>query len=593
MTVTEPSEKRLAGISTSPGICIGKAHIVDTGEVDIIEKYTIGEDGIQNEIKRFKTAVNSTDDELQTIIRETTENGHSDVRLAILETHRALLKDKKLFQSTITTIQDRRINAEWALKMVEADLQTKFQMMSNDYLKERGRDIAHVVKRILQNLVGTDPVDIGAINKRVILVAHELSASSALQINLERIKGVITDQGGEASHAGIIARTLGIPVVMGLENATKQIKNDEVIIVDGTSGTVVIYPFEQTLIDYEEHQFNYEKACIQIIKESYDTAETQDGFPLKIMGNIERPETVVSLLDHGGEGVGLYRTEFQYLRRPYLPGEDELFEDYKDVVEVVAPRPVTFRTLDINGDKLLDRDSYFQEANPALGQRGIRYCLKERGVFKTQLRAILRASAFGNVRILFPMVSCVNEILEAKEILKQITDSMQEEAVAIGTDIQVGIMVEVPSAVIMADVMADAVDFFSIGTNDLIQYTLAVDRGNRKVAGLFDPLHPAIIRLLHRVSQVAGEKGKKVAMCGEMAANPMHIPILLGLGIDELSMSPQSIPAVKRMIRSLNLSDCQQFLTEVLNQKTVREITGLVHDTYGIVVKESLYSTAG
>ena len=299
------------------------------------------------------------------------------------------------------------------------------------------------------------------------------------------------------------------------------------------------------------------------------------------MGNIELPEEVVSVLDHGGDGIGLYRTEFQYLTRSDFPGEDELFDKYKDVVEVMAPRPVTIRTLDINGDKAIASSNGSDEANPALGLRAIRYCLKRPDIFRTQLRAILRAAAFGNVRILIPMISSLDEIRDTKKLLNEAADSLEKEGKAYNKNIEFGIMIEVPSAVIMADVMAQEADFFSIGTNDLIQYTLAIDRGNREVAHLYHPFHPAILRMIKHVTDVGKEKGIKVFMCGEMAGDPFNVPVLLGLGIDELSMNPQSIPAVKNMIRSLKVEDARHFIKEALKQTTTMDVIKLVEASFG------------
>jgi phosphotransferase system enzyme I (PtsI) len=311
---------------------------------------------------------------------------------------------------------------------------------------------------------------------------------------------------------------------------------------------------------------------------------------MAVMGNIELPEEVFALLNYGGDGIGLYRTEFQYFNRSDFPGEDELFDKYKDVVEVIAPRPVTIRTLDINGDKALSNQFNSEETNPALGLRAIRYCLKKPQVFKEQLRAILRAAAFGNVRIMFPMISTYFEIREAIRMLDAAAESLEKDGLPYNRDIEVGAMIEVPAAVVMADVLADNVDFFSIGTNDLIQYTLAIDRGNEQVAHLFQPLDPAIIRMLKQVADVAKEKEVKIFMCGEMAGTPHHIPLLLGIGLDELSMNSQSIPDIKRVIRLLNVADARSFLQEVLQMKTARSIFELIKATYGSILSEQIYS---
>ncbi|UCE55835.1 MAG: phosphoenolpyruvate--protein phosphotransferase, partial [Desulfobacterales bacterium] len=327
-----------------------------------------------------------------------------------------------------------------------------------------------------------------------------------------------------------------------------------------------------------------------ITRESHVEATTTDGFRMEVMANIELPEEVAAVRNYGGDGIGLYRTEFQYMNRPEFPGEDELFDRYKDVVEVMASKPVTIRTLDINGDKALANNYGYDEVNPVLGLRAIRYCLKKPDIFKTQLRAILRAAAFGNVRILFPMISAYFEIRLAKKMLDEAAESLQKDGLPFNRKIDVGIMIEVPSAVMTADLMAKEVDFFSIGTNDLIQYTLAIDRGNKQVAHLFQPLDPAILRMLKHVADVAKEKGIKVFMCGEMAGTPHHIPILLGMGMDELSMNPQSIPLVKRVIRSIKLEDTRPFVEDVLKQNTAKSAFELVRDTYGEILADHTYS---
>lgn len=587
MSKTPENETIIRGINASPGICIGKAYLVDKEGVDIVEKYTIKKKKIPAEIKRFKAAVKRAKDELRSIIDDSPkELQHAH----ILETHMALLKDKSLYGKTVKTIEKERVNAEWALKTVVSNLKLIFQTMTDSYLKERASDVVHVSDRIMQNLVGVKIENIAAIDKRVILVARDLSPADTSQINLERIMGFITDLGGKASHTGIIARALEIPAAVGLENATTQVKSEDLIIVDGNTGTVIINPTEQTLVEYEERKIEYEEYKADITRESHVEATTTDGFHLEVMANIELPEEVVSVRNYGGDGIGLYRTEFQYMNRPAFPSENELFERYKDVVEVMDNKPVTIRTLDINGDKALTNHYNHAEANPVLGLRAIRYCLKKPDVFKTQLRAILRAAAFGKVRIMFPMISAYFEIQLAKRMLDDAAESLEKEGLPYNRKIDVGIMIEVPSAVITADLMAEEVDFFSIGTNDLIQYALAIDRGNIQVAHLYQPLDPAILRMLKHVADVAKDKGVRVFMCGEMAGTPHHIPIILGMGLDELSMNPQSIPVAKRVIRSINLKDSQSLLNQALKQTTAKSVFELVRDTFGDILADHTYS---
>jgi phosphotransferase system enzyme I (PtsI) len=579
-------EKLLKGINASPGICIGKAYLVDNEGVDVVEKYFIKDKKRQHEVKRFKAAVKKARDEFQTILKNRPEELQRDY---ILETHVALLKDKMLYGKTVETIQTEGVNAEWALKKIVSNLKATFEKMGDEYLKERAADVVHVSDAIMRNLVGAASKNIAAIDKRVILVAHDLSPADTSQINLEKIKGFITNRGGKASHTGIMAQALEIPAVVGLETATTAIKSDDLIIVDGNTGTVIIDPGEQTLFEYEERRSGYEEYRAVITRESHLAAETTDGVQLEVMANIEFPEEIVSVKNYGGDGIGLYRTEFQYMNRPKFPGEEELFEKYREVVEIMAPQPVTIRTLDINGDKAIANQSGLDEANPALGLRAIRYCLRKPEVFKTQLRAILRAAAFGDVRILFPMIAAYFEICEAIKAMDEAAESLEKDGLPYKREIEIGIMMEVPSAVVMADLLAEKADFFSIGTNDLIQYALAIDRGNRNVAHLYQPLDPAVLRLIKRVADVSREKGIEVFMCGEMAATARHIPLLLGMGMDELSMNPQSIPRAKRVIRTLSVSDARLFVQEALKKKTARDIFEMTQDTYGDMIAELEY----
>jgi phosphotransferase system enzyme I (PtsI) len=584
---TDRKEIIIKGINASPGICIGKAYRVDREGVEVVEKYPIQAKDLSNEIKRFKAAVKKSRDELRKIVEKSPEElQHAH----ILETHMALLKDKMLYGRTIDTVKQERVNAEWALKKVVSNLKEVFQTMTDPYLKERSTDVVQVADSIMHNLVGAKKVNIAAIDKRVILVTHDLTPAETSQIKLERVMGFITDRGGKAAHTGIIARSLEIPAVVGLKTATSSIRSDDLIIVDGISGTVIVHPTEDTLVQYEERKINYEEYKAVITRESKAPAESTDGVRLAVMGNIELPEEVFALLNYGGDGIGLYRTEFQYFNRADFPSEEELFDKYKDVVEVMDPKPVTIRTLDINGDKALTNQFNSEETNPALGLRAIRYCLKKPQVFRDQLRAILRAAAYGNVRILFPLISTYFELCEATRMLDEAAESLEKDGLSYNRDIDVGVMIEVPSAVIMADVIAENVDFFSIGTNDLIQYTLAIDRGNEQVAHLFQPLDPAIIRMLKHVADVAREKDIKIFMCGEMAGTPYHIPLLLGIGMDELSMNPQTIPDIKRVIRSLNVADTRSFLKEVLTQTTAKSTFELIKATYGSILSEHVYS---
>jgi phosphoenolpyruvate-protein phosphotransferase (PTS system enzyme I) len=568
----------LRGISGSPGICIGKAYLVDKEGIDVVPKYALAEGKIEAEKKRFKTAVKKSIDELHRIITETSETFKENAQ--ILETHVVLLKDKMLYDRTLETIEQDKINAEWALRRVVQLIQPVFENMEDSYLKDRAEDVANVSNRIIKHLTGAGSTSIGTINKRVILVARDLSPAETSQINLERIMGFVTDRGGRASHTSIIARSLEIPAVLGVGQATAAIRNDDVIVVDGTAGVVVINPSEETLATAESRKDAFEARRAYYARSGHLPAKTMDGLQLAVMGNIELPEEVVAVLDRGGDGIGLYRTEFQYMARKGFPSEEELFENYKDVVDVMPDKPVTIRTLDINGDKAVSYACEHEE-NPVLGLRAIRYCLQKPEVFLTQLRAILRAAHYGQVRLLLPMISTVQEVHQTKRLLTQAVASLKRDGLPHQKKIPVGVMIEVPSAAIMADVLAREIDFFSIGTNDLIQYTLAMDRSNRKVAYLYNPIHPAVLRLLKQVVQAGARHNIPVFMCGEMAGEGAYVPILLGLGLKELSTNPQSIPLIKNAVRLLNVEQTKKFVERILKQNSTEKIEQIMQETYG------------
>ncbi|NOY69983.1 MAG: phosphoenolpyruvate--protein phosphotransferase [Deltaproteobacteria bacterium] len=583
---TESTETTLNGINASPGICIGKAYLVDPESVSVVKKYTIEPKLVKKEIRRFKTAVTSARKELKAIIAKIPEELRDQTY--ILEAHLLLHKDKMLYEKSIRLIDEERINAEWALKTSIGSVKERFDRIPDPYLKSRAADIEHVSERIMRQLTGATDVDLTVIDKRVILVAHNLSPAETSQIQVNRVMGFVTDRGGKASHTSIIARTLEIPAVLGLGNATTMIQNDDLIIVDGSEGIVIVNPDEKTLIRYEELNRRYESYKADILRISEAPAVSTDGRHFKIMGNIELPEEVVGVRDHGGDGIGLFRTEFLYLSRNNFPEETELFNQYREIVELMAPGPVTIRTLDINGDKEISSLPALQEANPALGLRAIRFCLKKPKIFKTQIRAILRAAAFGNVRLLLPMISGCEEIQQSKRIIEQAAASLEKDGLPHKADIEIGAMIEIPSAAIMADELAKIVDFLSIGTNDLVQYALAIDRGNRFVAYLYNPLHPAVIRMIAQTVDGAKKNGKKIFMCGEMAADPINIPFLMALGIDELSMSPQSIPEVKNLIRKIDSREAEKLLPGILSATSASEIQNLIIERYGDILKESL-----
>ncbi len=585
MASAETSEMILKGISGSPGICIGRAYLVDKEGVDVIEKYHIPKDQATKEVNRFKQAVCKAKSELAQIIADLPEDLRQQA--SILETHMLLHKDKMLYEKTINIIKTERVNAEWALKEATFQAKSIFNNIADPYLRSRSADIEHVSDRIMCNLTGFKDINISNIDKRVILVAHSLSPAETSQIQLEKIMGFITDRGGVASHTSIIARTLEIPAVLGLDSATRMIGNGDIIIVDGTAGIVIINPEDETLIKYSDLGKRYEAHKADILRIGFYPATSADGRLFQVMGNIERPEEIVAVRDHGGDGIGLFRTEFQYMGRTSFPDEQELFNHYREVVELMAPHPVTIRTLDINGDKEISAVPTPEEANPALGLRAIRFCLRKPEIFTTQIRAILRAAAHGSGPDAAAHDLGMRGDPPDKKNHRRGRAGLRREGLECGQDVQIGIMIEVPSAVIMAGEMAELVDFFSIGTNDLVQYTLAIDRVNRHVAYLYNPLHPAVIRMIRHVVDAGREKKIKTFMCGEMASEPINLPILIGLGIDELSMAPQSIPGIKDMIRKIRVDESESLVRQALKLSTTESIIELINDRYGSLLNRN------
>ncbi|MCM2283815.1 MAG: phosphoenolpyruvate--protein phosphotransferase [Desulfobacula sp.] len=578
MNVSVSGQISIRGISGSPGICIGKAYLVDKEGVNLIKRYPISDAQISKEIDRFKQAVSKAKNDYARII-ESIDKTIED-NLDILETHMALFEDKMLYGRTIEAISTDKINAEWALRKVSRRAKDMFQQIDDPYLKARVNDIDQVTDKIMSSLFGAEDKKISDINKRVILVAQDLSPAEASQIQLERIKGFVTDRGGKDSHTSIVAKSLKIPSVLGLGKAMVSVKNDDILIVDGSDGLLIINPDEDTLFQYEERLTKFEAYRAGLERESHLPAVTKDGVVLNLMANIELVEEVVAAKDYGAKDIGLFRTEFLYLDLRRFPTEDELFCKYKELVELMSPHSVTIRTLDINGDKVNPYLSIVEEANPSLGLRAVRFCLENEPVFVTQLKAILRAAAIGNIKLLIPMISCVEEIIQVKQALGKAIHELEQEKKFFNKDIPLGVMIEVPSAAIMADHLAEHVDFFSIGTNDLIQYALAIDRRNPQVAHLYQALNPAVLRMIKMTCDAAKKQGIDIVMCGEMAGDPINIPILIGLGLTHLSMNSASIPLVKNMIRNIDSRTAESSMEKIMGLKTVKEITDYIINEY-------------
>ncbi len=558
----------LKGIAASPGIAIGEIFLLNAKKIKTVKR-KIDRNQVDKEKERFEEAIQIVEEQLQQLISELPEEikEHSN----ILKSHLLMLRDKMLYDKTLELIETKEINAEWALSISLDNIKTLFSSIKDTYIKERLEDIDFVVNKVKGILAGTKTgLDLSAINKPVIVVANNLSPADTLHMSKENILGFVTELGSRTSHTAILARSLGIPAVVGVENITSLCLSGEKIIVDGLKGQVIVEPDSKTTAHYEQKQKNYFKYRLEVVSNSNLPAETKDGYRIKVKANIELVEEIPIVIQHGAEGVGLFRTEFLYITSKTLPTEDQLFLAYKDVVERLRPYPVTIRTLDIGGDKLASGISLEDEINPALGLRAIRLCLQEKGLFRAQLRAILRASAYGDLRLLFPMVSGKNEIIQVKTLLRKIMDELSSEGHEFNKDIKIGIMIEVPTAVLVADILAKEVDFFSIGTNDLIQYSLAIDRVNEAVSHLYEPLHPGVLRMIKMTVEAGHKAGIEVGMCGEMAGEPLYIPILLGLELDEISMNAMAIPKNKKIIRQSNQEDCAQFASELLGLDSAR-----------------------
>ncbi len=568
--MTDTPLKKLKGIAVSPGIIIGKVHLIDRSRVKILYQYLISDQQVNKEVERFKEALNAAKDQIIHLKNRMPDQikRHS----FILDSHLMIMDDSMFFNATINAILNEKINAEWALKKSVQNIETLFSQIDDPYIKERIVDVEYVAERVLRNLAGKEQESLYEINERVIIVAHELSPADTSSINIGKVMGFITDVGGRTSHAAIIAQSLKIPAVVGLETVTRQIQEGTLLIVDGNTGEVIIDPDDDLIIHYQEKQLNQEKFESSIIRLSHLPAETTDGHKISVRANIEFLEEVATAKDHGAEGIGLYRTEYHYLRAQGLPTEDELFEDYRDVAELIAPNPVTIRTLDLGGDRFSSEISWTKETNPALGLRAIRFCLQQPKMFKSQLRAILRASTYGNIQVMFPMISGLQELLDSRRMLKEMMAELDQEGVTYDRNIKVGLMIEVPSAVTVADILAKHADFFSIGTNDLIQYALAIDRVNEHVAFMYQPFHPAILRMILQVIKAAKQAGIKVALCGEMAGDPLCTFALLAMGIDELSLNAGGIPMIKKIVRSLALDKAKTDLRKIMKLDTAAQV---------------------
>ncbi|MEE9935194.1 MAG: phosphoenolpyruvate--protein phosphotransferase [Deltaproteobacteria bacterium] len=568
----------LKGIGVSPGVVIGKVYRFDPLDAQISFYKLNNSDLIPREIERFKNALKESTRQLQTI-QENLKKTKVTEPLYIIDVHILLLSDKKFINRTIKYIQRLGVNAEWALRMTLDHYKQIFEGLDDAYISGRISDVQYVVQRILRNLSGEKHEVVWDVGMGgVVIVSHDLSPADTAQMKLEKVVGFATDSGGRTSHTAIVARSMELPAVVGLDNVTRFVRTGDDIIVDGTSGLVVINPYPDMLKRYEEKKRHYDAAKDEYLKYARQPAVTPDDHRVRIGSNIEFIEEIPSAILHGAEYIGLYRTEFLYIYRDDLPTEEDHFNNYRQVVTEKNLAWSTIRTFDLGGDKFPNYQKQVKELNPQMGLRAIRFCLKEVDIFKTQLRAIWRVSALGKVKILFPMISCIEEIQEAKRLLEETRRELVAEGIPVAERMEIGAMIEVPAAAVIADQLAREVDYFSIGTNDLIQYSLAIDRSNERVTYLYEPLHPAVLRLIKQIVDAAHGAGIRVAMCGEMAGDPLCCLILLGMQLDELSMNHLAIPRIKRIVQQSTLEEARKLLERALSFSSAVDVRAHVQD---------------
>ncbi len=567
--------KLIKGIAASDGVAIAKAYLLVEPDLtfDKNEKVT----DVEGEVAKFNNAIEASKVEL-TKIRNNAEVQLGAYKAAIFDAHLLVLDDPELIQPIQDKIKNENANAATALTDVTTQFVTIFESMDNEYMKERAADIRDVSKRVLSHILGIELPNPSMIDESVVIVGNDLTPSDTAQLNKEFVQGFATNIGGRTSHSAIMSRSLEIPAIVGTKSITQEVKQGDMIIVDGLNGDVIVNPTEDELIAYQDKRERYfaDKKELQKLRDA-DTV-TVDGVHAELAANIGTPNDLPGVIENGAQGIGLYRTEFLYMGRDQMPTEEEQFEAYKEVLEAMNGKRVVVRTLDIGGDKELSYLNLPEEMNPFLGYRAIRLCLAQQDIFRPQLRALLRASVYGKLNIMFPMVATINEFREAKAILLEEKENLKNEGHDISDDIELGIMVEIPATAALADVFAKEVDFFSIGTNDLIQYTLAADRMSERVSYLYQPYNPSILRLVKQVIEASHKEGKWTGMCGEMAGDETAIPLLLGLGLDEFSMSATSILKARRQINGLSKNEMTELANRAVDCATQEEVIELVNN---------------
>ena len=571
MSDSARQEIRFEGVGVSPGMACAKIHVV-RDDLDDVVRYRIAPSQAPDEIGRFETALIQTRMQILEMQQRIAESiGAKDA--AIFDAHLLVVEDRTLIDEVLRKLETDLCNVEWVFQEVATRYAETLNKIDDPYLRERALDIQDVTKRVIRNLQGKAPKTFLALSEKHILVAHNLTPSDTASINRVNVLAVATDLGSRTSHAAILARSLNIPAVVGLHDITTKLETGQHVLVDGSDGLLIVDPAPETIAHYAESESRRAKVTAQLKELRTTRSTTRDGRHIVLSANIELPEDVEAVAANGAEGIGLYRTEFLYLNRSTLPTEQEQFETYRKVAERVRPDPLIIRTFDLGGDKLAPGTvDITDELNPFLGWRAIRLCLENLDIFKPQLRAVLRASAVGNIKIMFPMISGLEELRRAKAVLAECREELRRSGVPLPEKIDVGAMIEIPSAAICANSLAPEVDFFSIGTNDLIQYALAVDRVNEKLAHLYEPTHPAVLRLLKMIAEAAHANNIWVGVCGEMAGDVALIPLLLGLGMDELSVGATLVPRVKRAVQSLTIPECRELVGEALKLNTASEI---------------------
>nr|WP_148184254.1 phosphoenolpyruvate--protein phosphotransferase [Macrococcus caseolyticus] len=565
----------LKGIGASDGIAIAKAYLLVEPDLSFNNDKVADVDA---EVEKFKAAINQSKVEL-TQIRNNAEIALGPDKAAIFDAHLLVLEDPELINPIEDNIRNNQMNAAASLSEVSTNFITIFESMDNEYMKERAADIKDVSKRVLSHILGVSLPNPTMIDEPVVIIAEDLTPSDTAQLNKKFVQGFATNIGGRTSHSAIMSRSLEIPAVVGTKNITDAVQQGDFVIVDGIAGEVIINPDEQTVTGYKARQAAFLQEKEELKQLVNDKTVTKEGKHVELAANIGTPNDLEGVKNNGAEGIGLYRTEFLYMGRDAMPSEDEQFEAYKKVLSEMDGKRVVVRTLDIGGDKELPYLNLPKEMNPFLGYRAIRLCLDQQDIFRTQLRALLRASIHGKLSIMFPMIATINEFREAKAILEEEKANLIADKVKVADDIELGIMVEIPSTAAMADIFAKEVDFFSIGTNDLIQYTMAADRMSERVSYLYQPYNPAILRLIKQVIDASHKEGKWTGMCGEMAGDSTAIPLLLGLGLDEFSMSATSILSARRQIKNLSQPEMAKVAEQALNCATQEEVVKLV-DAY-------------